>query len=246
MDSEVSCALDLDGVYADYETGIENWGFVIDRDKKFELNRSNSQNPLKRQMYEAIKGTKFFRELPLMPDSQALWNRVRRYKTWFLTAAPKFGATEDDFHLNPYWCGAAFNKRLWLEEKALPNLMPTDHIEEQGYKWDFPISHAVLEDDRFVCTTSARKAEYINRFPLRHKILIDDREQNCRDWFAAGGTAILHISAEQTIRALDWWEDSVFYDNAMPILFSSLEPKGLIQLTPTWYFTPEELNELRN
>ena len=38
-------------------------------------------------------------------------------------------------------------------------------------------------------------------FPMK-AVLIDDLQKNIDEWTAAGGTGILHVSAEQTLKEL--------------------------------------------
>jgi len=176
---------DLDGVMADYDAGIRAKGFNIDPSVKNDLNRSGTDNPLKREMYEAIKGTNFYGNIPIMPGAKLLWDYVReRTDPIVLTAAPKFGATEDDYYLNPYWCGAAYFKRRWVNKNLFDPSIP-------------PIA-----DENFICTTSKRKHEFMHRRHSDHQILIDDRIDNCKNWVEAGGIAILHESADKTLKLL--------------------------------------------
>ena len=185
--TDLAIYVDLDGVLADYDAGIRRLGFDIDPSVKNDLNRSGTDNPLKRQMYEAIKGTSFYAGLPLMPDALKLWSGIRRADPIITTAAPKFGATEENYYLNPYWLGAAYHKRRWMEEGFLPSVYATPR--------------APLADERFICTTSARKSEFMHRKKSPHQILIDDRIANCVAWVEAGGYAHLYDgNADKALR----------------------------------------------
>jgi hypothetical protein len=214
---------DADGVTADYDQGFRNDypDFVLDP----ALNRSShllpgSGSERKRAAYELIKGTDFYARLPIMPGAVDLYIEALKYdpEPIILTAAPKFGATEEDFHINPYWLGAAFHKRNWIEEIFLdsvhhhlaymddePPISPPLHEDGGEQDWHnvwirgsrkgrFPIS-----DERFICTTSSRKHQYMHRKHSDHQILIDDRIDNITAWREAGGIGILHASAEQSI-----------------------------------------------
>src|SRR4051812_1517730 len=114
--------LDLDGVMADYDAGIRAMGFTPDP----ALNRPGDRivDPAlkahKRTMYEAVQGTTFYADLPLLPGALKLYNLVEASEPYILTAAPKFGAGKVDYYLNPYWLGAAFHKRNWVETVLLP------------------------------------------------------------------------------------------------------------------------------
>lgn len=192
--SELVIYLDLDGVMADYDAGIRALGFKPDPTKKNELNRSGSKDPFKRQMYEAIKGTDFYRALPFMPGAIDLYREIRAYSPIILTAAPKFDATEENYYLNPHWLGASYHKRHWVEHKLLPHVANAHDL--RGVRIPIP-------DDQFICTTSARKFEFMHRRRGEHQVLIDDRVDNCRWWEEAGGHAILHCDAAQTIHLLN-------------------------------------------
>lgn len=196
--------LDLDGVMADYDAGITALGYHVDPAIKRDLNRSGTHHPLKREMYERIRGTEFYRTLPLLPGAVDLYLEAREVADGadpiILTAAPKFGATEDDFHLNPHWLGAAYHKRAWVE-----TTLRRTALEEAGARRFVFISaeyRQPIADEAFICTTSARKAQYINRRPGRRQVLIDDRIANVTAWAEAGGIGILHRDAETSIAAL--------------------------------------------
>jgi hypothetical protein len=194
--------LDLDGVMADYDAGIRRLGFAPDPAKKNLLNRSGSKDPFKRTMYEAIQGTDFYARLPFMPGAIELYQHVKDSNPIILTASPKFGATEDDYYLNPYWLGAAYHKRCWVENYLLPEALP-----EQYIAWGMALTRRrdriAIEDERFICTTGSRKEEFIGRKHGAYQLLIDDRRDNCVRWARAGGVAIAHTDAKSTIEAID-------------------------------------------
>lgn len=195
--------LDLDGVMANYDEGIRLLGFNPDPAKKNELNRSGSKDPFKRKMYEAIKGTEFYRDLPLMPGAIDLYRLVKDANPIIVTAAPKFGATEDDYYLNPYWLGAAYHKRHWTEYTLLPQALSYEVLHTGSTVPVLKDERIAIPDTRFICTTSARKQEFMHRKRSLHQLLIDDRKANCDNWIAAGGYAILHVDAETTIAHLN-------------------------------------------
>jgi hypothetical protein len=196
--SELVVYLDLDGVFADYDAGIRLAGFEIDPEYKNDLNRSGTNNPLKRQMYEAIKGTQFYRYLPRMRGAVSLYLAVEEFDPIFVTAAPKFDGNEDNYFLNPHWLGAAYHKRAWVEEV----LLPACERRAAAPAWPDVPPRVPIPDERFVCTTSARKKEFMHRRRGKHQLLIDDRVDNCRWWVEAGGDAILHTDAVSSIEAI--------------------------------------------
>lgn len=206
---DLAIYLDLDEVLADYGHGMVENGFEVDPALKADLNRSGTSHPLKRQMYEAVKGTDFYYKLPLMPDALDLYAACAEADPIILTAAPKFGATEDDYFLNPHWLGAAYHKRRWVEEVLLPETelhRAAKRMDSETYAYfahDVTVEGRIpIPDERFICTTSARKWEFMHRKHSDHQILIDDRIQNVEAWAAAGGIGILHLDAAGSIAAL--------------------------------------------
>lgn len=194
--------LDLDGVLADYSAGIVAMGFENDPS----LNRPShllpgSGSARKREMYEAVKGTTYYANLPLMPGAVRLYNACFAAHPVILTAAPKFGASDEDFHINPHWLGAAFHKRNWVESVLLP--AAAEARKNIWHKLIDPIaSRYHIPDDRFVCTTSSRKYQFMHRKHSDHQILIDDRPDNIGAWREAGGIGIQHTSVEDTLEQL--------------------------------------------
>lgn len=184
--------LDLDGVFADYEAGIRALGFTPDPALAKTLNRSGTDNPLKREMHEAIKGSGFYRTLPLLPGSIDIFNAVAEHDPHILTAAPKFGLKGDDYLTDPYWLGAAYDKRWWVEGVLLPAAAIKQMTDQMMFVTEDPNYRIRIPDDKFICTTSERKQRFMHRQHAPHQVLIDDREQNCWAWYQAGGIAIQH------------------------------------------------------
>lgn len=196
--------LDLDGVLADFESGIQAMGFPHDPElNKSTVLLSGTGNAKKRERYEAIKGTTFFADLPLLPGALDIYAEVAKHgEPIILTAAPKFGAGDDDCHLNPYWQGAAYHKRWWVEHVLLPRTRW--HSAKFGKLFIKHMSMANtrvrIDDEHFICTTSSRKHEFMNRRHGKHQVLIDDRPSNIEAWAKAGGIGILHSTPEETLR----------------------------------------------
>lgn len=204
--------LDLDGVMADYDGGFRRDHPTFKLDPS--LNRSShllpgSGSAKKREAYELVKGTTFYADLPMMPGAAKLYNFVREAHPIILTAAPKYGATEADFHINPHWLGAAFHKRNWVECVLLPAasyerapLWKKALISISYDHQSAPRPRIRMPDTRFICTTSSRKHEFMHRKKSEHQILVDDRPDNIEAWNNAGGIGILHTSVEDSIRQL--------------------------------------------
>lgn len=199
---------DLDGVMADYDAGIRAMGFTPDP----ALNRSShllpgSGSAKKREMYEAVKGTTFYADLPLLPGAAELYAVAWEADPIILTAAPKFGASEEDYYLNPHWLGAAYHKRWWVEHRLLPAVLNANLVEMSPdirceVRPDGFVSRVRIPDERFVCTTSARKYQFMHRKHSSHQVLVDDRSDNIGAWRKAGGIGIEHTSAEDSISQL--------------------------------------------
>lgn len=197
--------LDLDGVEADYAAGMVALGYDVSPSLGRQLNVSGTHHPLKREMYERIRGTEFYRTLPIMAGGVDIYNAVADTDPVILTAAPKFGSTEDDFHVNPHWLGAAYHKRHWVEHTLLPACAEAQFWSSRADEdisiwvdWRAP-SRIAIPDDHFICTTSARKQEFMHRKKAPHQVLIDDRIANCDRWVEAGGIAILHDDVQFTL-----------------------------------------------
>lgn len=205
--SAFSIAVDLDGVLADYAQGFRNDHPDIHLDPA--LNRSShllpgSGSEQKRRNYELIKGTDFYARLPLMPGATKLFLEVLKHDPdpIILTAAPRFGATEDDFHVNPYWLGAAFHKRNWVETVLLHEVAYAQAVDLYDVVSLGRIDRIRIADDRFICTISSRKWHYMHRKHSEHQILIDDRSDNIDAWVENGGTGILFKDSESAIAEL--------------------------------------------
>lgn len=199
--------LDLDGVQADYGAGMVALGYSIDPTLGRDLNRSGTSHPLKREMYEKIKGTEFYRRLPLQEGAVALYRAAARLMASsarlpvVLTAAPKFGASEDDYYLNPFWLGAAYHKRAWVEMVLLPAVVQEEYSD--AFVLATVKARIPTPDENFICTTSARKFEFMHRLHGKHQILVDDRIANVTAWAEAGGIGVFHRSSVESIWALN-------------------------------------------
>ncbi|UTC28870.1 putative 5'(3')-deoxyribonucleotidase [Brevundimonas phage vB_BpoS-Marchewka] len=204
---EFVVSLDLDGVEADYAAGMVALGYDVDPALGRDLNRSGTSHPLKREMYERIKGTEFYRHLPLQEGAVALYRAAARLMAGsarlpvIVTAAPKFGATEDDYYLNPFWLGAAYHKRVWVETVLLPAVVREEYDDAMVFAQ--VKERIAIPDENFICTTSARKFEFMHRLHGAHQILVDDRIANVLAWAEAGGIGVFHRSSPESIAALE-------------------------------------------
>jgi hypothetical protein len=60
-----------------------------------------------------------------------------------------------------------------------------------------------IPDERFICTNSSKKRNYVGHLPGEYQILVDDRPSNILGWREAGGWGILHLSAESSIGLME-------------------------------------------
>ena len=142
------------------------------------------------------------------------------------TAAPKFGATEDDYYNNPFWLGAAYHKRRFFEEKFPPAVRGPQVMRVPRALMESDLAHYAhavftripIKDEHFICTTSARKWQFMQRKRAPHQMLIDDREANCIAWARAGGVAVVYSGdADAAIETIKWFRANHYQiQDAMP------------------------------
>lgn len=164
----------MDGVLADFEHGKKR----ILGDGSPDLNKAHEclsveEMDVKLQMYDLMREDKgFYFTLPPMPDGLDLYQELSAYDPIILTAAPS--------HFSGDYMKDVVrkDKRRWCQV----------HLE-------------LDDDNRFVCTTSAEKHNFIGHREGDVHVLIDDREQNCQQWRLAGGVAILHKNTKETLKS---------------------------------------------
>jgi len=92
--------------------------------------------------------------------------------------------------------------RLWqfLKGSDLKILtgLPSSNREESAKNKVSWVRRNLSKNVKVITTSSKSK----KRFAGPSHILIDDRDDNVRDWITAGGIGILHISAAKTIKEL--------------------------------------------
>jgi len=81
---------------------------------------------------------------------------------------------------------------------AYPQSSTDSHIVATKGKWEWNKKHTMVPESRFHCVQRQDKAKYAmsNGQP---NVLIDDHEENIKEWDKAGGTGIHHTSAVSTI-----------------------------------------------
>lgn len=77
----------------------------------------------------------------------------------------------------------------------------TDDPRCKDQKWQWVQDNLkTISQDHFICETN--KSDFVNKFPGKYQILIDDRPKNINKWKEKGGIGILHKSAEESIQEL--------------------------------------------
>jgi len=169
--------LDLDGVLVNMDHGIRQLDFTPDPSLNAPSARlAEDAAARKRAIQAAIRGTDFYRGLPLMHDALVLWRACRPLDPIILTAAPRFGGPAN----NPDFAHAAACKH--------------DNVQRHL---------GACAAARVICTTSTCKSDWLDSHPGTPQILIDDRPDNCAAWIRAGGVAIQHRSAAASVVELE-------------------------------------------
>lgn len=171
--------LDMDGVLADFDRGV---GAHFDFDYSKTNRPSEELPPDLRAAKDALwnwvrENPEFWTNLAPMPDAKHLWENTTGvgFQTRILTAAPsRFKEGEKDFQ------EVARRKFEWIKENL-----------------------GMDDPSRFICTTSKKKPLFMAAEIQIRNVLIDDREENIRDWSANGGTGILHRNAKDSIQILN-------------------------------------------
>jgi hypothetical protein len=123
-------------------------------------------------------GSKFWSEMPWMPDGQELWNYVLKYNPTILSAPSRHQSCQ-------------IGKTEWLKKNVkLPNYDVQLKIKGPwGRGWDKK-SKIILNSEKFRYCSGP------------NDILIDDTPKKVTPWIQAGGIGILHKSAAETISKL--------------------------------------------
>lgn len=161
-------------------------GVLTDFDRGFKRLKANHPEHLTPDEYEKKHGEhsiwplidareeKFWVRLPWMKDGRELWDYLKRYSPIVLSAPSRSKHSVD-------------GKMKWIKVNlGINQSEPTRSINDMD-----PDSRIILAND---------KAQFVKS---KNDILIDDRQPNIDKWVAAGGTAIHHDDATDTIRLLE-------------------------------------------
>ena len=113
-----------------------------------------------------------FLQLPPMKDAHILWNYIKQFQPFMLTAVPRPDR-------------GPISKRAWK-----------DKTRWMKKYYRFP------EDRMRIVLRKNKKNFAVDGRDKRPNILIDDHLGNIREWEAAGGIGVHHINANSTINDL--------------------------------------------
>lgn len=135
--------VDLDGVLADFVTGIEKAVQTVHGTSDFEYseNRNDNDKKYRNMIWEAIDkyhknhNGQLWYELPLLDDAPTLWKFVSQYDPQILSATgdPKYNAGEQ--------------KRQWVNEKLGSNVK-VNLVRRAGDKQQYADAKHILIDDK--------------------------------------------------------------------------------------------------
>jgi hypothetical protein len=165
---------DLDGVLCDFNAGVQK---ICGRSPD-DLNFSH--------MWSIVAGAdSFYEHLPWMSDGKELWNAIRHLSPDILTGVPRHWSAREE---KAEWCRRELG-------------VPTNHVDMAGYQR----SHHVVEGRK-------KEGDVVNVITCwsRNKhmesgvrcVLIDDRENQAKEWEMRGGIFVHHTSTERTLREL--------------------------------------------
>lgn len=167
--------LDLDNVLVDFNKGLE--AFNLKNDTTF-IHKPRSewtalQIKLDREVVDCMNTEGFFLNLPPMPGYWDLWRAAGSWP-FILTAAPK--TCKDPERVG-------IEKKMWCDKYLGP-----------------------LPPNRFIYCEREEKKDYASTFRSRYEqdqnILVDDMENNCKEWEDAGGLAIQYRNHTQAVSDL--------------------------------------------
>jgi hypothetical protein len=164
--------VDLDGVLVDFDEGYKELTGITThhadrqgKDEFWDLYRNNLEQ-------KNIPEKNYWSKLPWMSDGQTLWNYVKKYNPYILTAPAVNPELPKEQRYKPEFNQSIQGKLDWVKR--------LDNMKNIYFK------------------AAAHKHEKAGP----NKILIDDRQDTIDRWNNAGGIGIFHTSAANTIEQL--------------------------------------------
>lgn len=165
---------DQDGVLADFDAGMREAGLVLSENSLHARRHEMTAAQLEEddRVRQIMSQPGFFEWLRPMPDAHSLWEFMSRVSPGF----PVLTARPRNDQIAP---------RVMREKRAMIH-------REFG----------PIPDSRFICCLASEKPNYVGYLPGPVQVLVDDRTPNCVEWIRAGGYAVLHTSAADSIKRM--------------------------------------------
>jgi hypothetical protein len=168
--------LDMDGVLMDYDSHILGWLNPPWTGRTYHhlpLDQWTPEEVTNDLRYKnAMADRRFWRTMRPMADAYELWDFCRPLLPCILTATPD----------NAVYAARCAADKLFSIHSHFDSLFPVRNF------------HAVLRSEKRKFAGSHENGD--------RAVLVDDMLPNCQDWEGAGGIAILHRNAKDTIRQL--------------------------------------------
>jgi len=170
--TEYTLFVDMDGVLVDFEKGYEQLTGVSiqqsneqDKNKFWNLYRDSLEQ-------KNIPEKDYWANLPWMSDGQTLWDYVKQYNPYILTAPSVNPDLPKEQRYKREFNQSIQGKLEWVKR--------LDNMKNIYFK----------------------AAQFKSQLSKPNKILIDDRKDTIDAWNTKGGIGILHTSAADTIEQL--------------------------------------------
>lgn len=177
----MSLFLDMDGVLMDFDAVIAAHGII--NDGYYYVPQSQwtpKQHLIHNSIIALLNKPEFWPSVGPMRDAHELWSWCAPMHPHILTAVLK-EATD------PAWVAEC--KRQSIVGNFDPRFPLADNF------------HVCLRHEKVAFAVDIDPLPYADQTP-RANVLVDDNPKNCEEWTAAGGFAILHKSAAESIRQL--------------------------------------------
>lgn len=165
----------MHGIFCDYDGVLVNFMDGCKRVLGRDWDSYKTPEDKVHRTAATFESLSFWENLPPMPDFYNLWNHISKYKPSILTAYPH--------RIDPNHDGK-------IQE-----------IARHG-KWVWNTIHTHVPRERFHCVAREHKQLFATREENGHiisNVLIDDHEQNIREWERNRGIGILHVNAATTL-----------------------------------------------